>query len=116
MYSVFQKGRIKNGKVMKKGWPLPRQGEPKRNELEVSQSTRKSLKTLPIQRVMSYVILLIVEVEATPERTRFSVLTADRPTESVIDEYETVGRGLRGGDAASLQGQLNEIFHHVRLF
>src|ERR1700737_4433208 len=96
MYSVFQKGRTKSGIVMRKGWPLPRQGEPQRNELEASQSTRKSPKTLSIQRVMSYFILLIVE--ATPERTRFSVLTADRPTESVIDEYETVGRGLRGGD------------------
>lgn len=46
------------------------------------------------------------------------MMTADRPTESIVDDYEmrSVSRGNRGmggADVAALQEQLTEIHHHV---
>jgi hypothetical protein len=46
------------------------------------------------------------------------MMTADRPTESIVDDYETRSisrgnRGMGGADVAALQEQLTEIFHHV---
>jgi hypothetical protein len=67
-----------------------------------------------VWRVFSLVTRLMIE--ATPERTRFSMLTADRPSESVIDDYETrsINRdNPNDPNIVSLQGQLNEMFHHV---